>query len=51
MGVKCFEDLREKPIRPSAFMMVKAVQYTPDFQFSYERVSHVGLCTWLEYGS
>ncbi len=45
---ECFEDLREKP---SAFMRVKADQCTPDFQFSYERVSHVGLCTWLEYWS
>ncbi len=24
---------------------------TPDFQFGNERVSHVGLCTWLKYGS
>ncbi len=50
MGIKGFEVLREKPMKTSALMRVKAVQSALDFQFSNERVRHVGLCTWLEYG-
>ncbi len=34
VGAKAFEDLWEKPIRASDLMRVKAVQNTPDFQFS-----------------
>ncbi len=50
MVAKDFEGLREKPIRASALVKVKTVQSTSDFQFSNERVSHAGLCSWLEYG-
>ncbi len=50
MGVKGFEDLREKPNRASVLTRVKAVHSTPDVEFGNEWVSHVGLFTWLEYG-
>ncbi len=42
--------LREKPIRASTLMRVKAVHDTSDFQFSNEGVRHTDSCAWLKYG-